>query len=551
MSSPKEKLALILKRLSAGLYEKDEALRLSLLAGLAGENVFLLGPPGTAKSLICRRLKYAFENASSFEYLLNQFSTPDEIFGPLSIQKLKDEGKYERLTEGFLPCADIVFLDEIWKAGSAISNSLLTAINEKIFKNGTTHQKLPLTLLVSASNEAPDKDAGLDALWDRFLIRIPVANIQNNDIFKKMIDAPRDDSKEINLPEKITKTEIQYWQKCANSIRLNNYIFNFLIRLKENISKRNNETAGTKKPLYISDRRWRKITRLIKTAAFLNGKKEPSLAECFLAERCLWGNSEEIAETEALVRQTMLEDGLIARNDLQNIRRELYALKQETAAALSRISDERKTVLRTINNCCFFYDASNGERCFIHTSDYNGLSLREKNITLYKQMPGKTGYLNRARHQLYKNGFSAFTHNEDDIEFFLVPKCTVTAKKANADAPFFSLIVDGIAVLLETYIEGAQYRITRRPTGQELAQWDAKTKAQEEFVQLLETDVRSYIKNFANAEHDNLWIAREKSGIITTHITNAKNEIGKIKLEILEMCAYYRAVTDEKVPIYQ
>ena len=151
MAEIRNRITAILSRMKYGTFERDEALALSLLSALAGESIFLLGLPGVGKSMIARRLKLAFDKASVFEYLMSRFSTPDEIFGPVSISKLKDEDCYERVTSGFLPEAEVVCLDEIWKAGPAIQNSLLTVLNEKIYLNGNQELQLPLKGIIAAS----------------------------------------------------------------------------------------------------------------------------------------------------------------------------------------------------------------------------------------------------------------------------------------------------------------------------------------------------------------------------------------------------------------
>ena len=184
----------LLKALTQDAYERKEVMALSLLSALAGESIFLLGLPGVGKSMIARKLKLAFENARSFEYLMSRFSTPDEIFGPVSITKLRDKDIYQRVTKGYLPESEIVFLDEIWKAGPAIQNSLLTVLNEKIYHNGDCDIKLPIRGIIAASNELPAEGEGLEALWDRFLLRYVVKPISLRENFVKLILGQRNDS---------------------------------------------------------------------------------------------------------------------------------------------------------------------------------------------------------------------------------------------------------------------------------------------------------------------------------------------------------------------
>ena len=183
----KERIGNLLKAINRGLYEKETETALSLLAAIAGESIILLGAPGVAKSMVARRLKLAFKNASAFEYLMSRFSTPDEIFGPVSISRLKTNDEYVRSTKGYLPTADVVFLDEIWKAGPAIQNTLLTVINEKLFRNGAKETRIPMKLLIAASNELPAQGDGQEALWDRFIIRLECRGIKKEVNFDMML----------------------------------------------------------------------------------------------------------------------------------------------------------------------------------------------------------------------------------------------------------------------------------------------------------------------------------------------------------------------------
>ena len=250
--------------------ERNRELRLAFLTAIAGESIFLLGKPGVAKSLLARRLKLAFKEAaseknSSFEYLMNRFSTPDEIFGPVDIQKLKNNGEYERKTEGYLPKADVVFLDEIWKAGPSIQNTLLTIINEKIYRNGTQTDKVPMKALISASNELPAEDEGLEALWDRFLVRLEVSGIKDKKLFHKMLtDNLEAEAQEgVDEDDQITNEEYDSWQGQINEIEVPEIILDVIDGIRATINEYNKKQTEQQESqedvslLYISDRRWR------------------------------------------------------------------------------------------------------------------------------------------------------------------------------------------------------------------------------------------------------------------------------------------------------
>ena len=290
----KTQISALLKQLSVGVYEKQHILAMALLSAVAGESIFLLGPPGTAKSLVARRLKLAFKDGQSFEYLMSRFSTPDEIFGPVSISLLKNEDRYERVVKGFLPTAHIVFLDEIWKASPSIQNALLTAINERIFQNGDKTLRLPMKALIAASNELPAEEEGLEALWDRFLVRMVSNCIQSEAEFFKMI---RNQAiQDVSVPGDLLITETQYdsWQQEINSVQIPDEICAAVSYIRKQLKEQSKKEDVNVMDYYISDRRWKKCFHLLQTSAFLNGRKTIDMTDIPLLVHCLWNKSETI-----------------------------------------------------------------------------------------------------------------------------------------------------------------------------------------------------------------------------------------------------------------
>lgn len=302
-----ERFKQLLGEMNRGIYEKETEISLSLLAALAGESIILLGPPGVAKSMVARQLKTAFRDAQSFEYLMSRFSTPDEIFGPVSIQKLKTSDTYERAVEGYLPTADVVFLDEIWKAGPAIQNTLLTVINEKIFRNGNREMHLPLKLLVAASNELPAKGEGLEALWDRFVIRIESRPIKLEKNFRAMLlESHADFSGSTGVlghadfadnadfsDLKITAEEYAEWAEKICKIGVKEEVLDAISAIRKSLRAVNVDEAAERRNIYVSDRRWKNIVRLLRTSAFMQDREEVNICDLLPIYHCLWQEPEE------------------------------------------------------------------------------------------------------------------------------------------------------------------------------------------------------------------------------------------------------------------
>ena len=341
-----DRIEKLLDVLGSGLYEKETAVKLGLLTALAGESMFMLGAPGCAKSMITRRIKEAFkaddkDGVKYFETLLNQFITPEEVFGNISLKALNgqfidENGKkiekeeYRRLTEGMLPEADIAFLDEIWKASPAILNTLLTIVNERKFHNGSKVMNVPLKALFAASNELPAKGKGLEALYDRFIFRLPVDFIKNEDDFFEMIDQPAHEEFKLNEEDKkllISNTELKEWAKEIDKVTLSEVSKQVISAIRKEMTLLNDAMSDEDKKngelFEVGDRRWKKIAHILKTSAFLNDRNEVDLMDCSLIENCIWGTEKQQKKAKEIVEKCLKENGIPCDSAIEDIQEQI------------------------------------------------------------------------------------------------------------------------------------------------------------------------------------------------------------------------------------
>eukprot|EP00201_Polytomella_parva_P012778 CAMPEP_0175061122 /NCGR_PEP_ID=MMETSP0052_2-20121109/13411_1 /TAXON_ID=51329 ORGANISM="Polytomella parva, Strain SAG 63-3" /NCGR_SAMPLE_ID=MMETSP0052_2 /ASSEMBLY_ACC=CAM_ASM_000194 /LENGTH=437 /DNA_ID=CAMNT_0016326945 /DNA_START=32 /DNA_END=1341 /DNA_ORIENTATION=- len=337
----KDKLKYSIANLQKGLVERDTEVRLLLLATVAGEHILLIGPPGTAKSEVGRRLS-RFVKCNYFERLLTRFSVPEELFGPLSMRAL-EEDRYVRQTRGYLPEAEVAFIDEIFKANSAILNSLLTLLNERLFDNGSSRDKVPLVTLVGASNELPEGEE-LEALFDRFLLRRRVSQVTpaglsqmlsyfgngvsngsgisnhvnngigNNNEVKESSGfglglgrsiSPSSPSSSNLAQAKLSLHDVRECRRQAlKTVRVPESILQSIVDLRDFLQTK------LEPPVYVSDRRVLKAMQLLQVAAFCDNRSEVNAFDLLILQHVFWRQPDQAAAVaEWLTSQLTVDFG--------------------------------------------------------------------------------------------------------------------------------------------------------------------------------------------------------------------------------------------------
>ncbi len=280
----RKKLLAIEGELNDSFLERHEESRGLLCALVARENVLLLGPPGTAKSALaqalCARLQKdggAEDAADGYFYtLLTRTSTPEQLFGPVSIKALENDS-YARKTAGYLPEARVAFIDEIFKGNSAVLNGMLSILNERVYVNDGRRQTVPLKLCIGASNELPADREELDALWDRFLLRFQTSYLSDAS-FEAMLLGANVGTGNADSPTSLTADELEAACAAASEVKTSH-----LVGSLGAIRRSLREARVT-----ASDRRYARGLSLVRANAFLDGRAEAAEEDLAILAHSLW-----------------------------------------------------------------------------------------------------------------------------------------------------------------------------------------------------------------------------------------------------------------------
>ena len=306
--------------LGDSLFERDQEIHSAILALIAKKHVFYVGVPGIAKSMLVNNLVARIAGIGEgqyFKHLLTKFTVPEELFGPPDFNLMKDEGIYKRRVEGYLPEAIIAFLDEIFKANSAILNTLLTAINEGEFHNHNDDPRIPLQCVFAASNEIP-QSAELEALADRLHFWHHVQPIQDPSNFAEMISG--------NLPANpdtfVTLDDVTQAQREMASVHINDSIIQVILELAKALKDHN---------IVVSDRRFYQSMDIIRAEAWLDGRDQADIIDTKPLQHVFWRDIPQIPTVRKLVLD--LADPL--ERDILELRENLEKVYEEFVSNVS------------------------------------------------------------------------------------------------------------------------------------------------------------------------------------------------------------------------
>ena len=336
-----DRLRSIRDDMQSAFVSRDKEINGLCVALLARTNMLLLGPPGTAKSLLSTEFGKAIGCRRQYQRLLGAFSVPDEVFGPFNPALLL-EGKYERNVEGYLPDAEFAYLDEIFNANQELLTTMNTVLNERQFDQGTQRIKCPLVMAVGAANVYPEGDLAMAALYDRFLVRYWTPYVTDRNEKLRLLRIGRDGG--VHVRASLQAGDVALVQEAARAVEVPDSILSQLLDIEE---------ALRAEGYTVSDRRAMKQLDLLKAQAALHGRAKVEADDLFILADSLWDKHEDrtlvwrcvakVINSGLLAARTLFDSVVLEFNDIN--------LTDSDAAGSQEYRKARAGMIARINDC--------------------------------------------------------------------------------------------------------------------------------------------------------------------------------------------------------
>lgn len=320
--------------------DRTEEIHTLILAILSRQHILLLGRPGVAKTNMVTAISHLF-NVSFFRRLVNQFTSPDELFGPTSIKAIKEDINRRNL-KGKAGDSDLVLLDEVFKGGPSILNTLLALMEERVIDNSDKQGNdqlvnAPLMSLIGTSNEVPARDEGLEAFYDRFLIKLMIQPLKTEaDISRLLSLQPMDYE---NAPT-ISREDLVVAQTTISSMSLPQSVIKSMLVLWEGL--RDNE-------IWVSDRRFKTSVTVMAADSWLKGYSDINIDSLRILANIFWTESEHMLEVKKLVISSLNPDESIAADiKLAAIEAMDSITPDSDQGDVLQIADQMKTMLQQL-----------------------------------------------------------------------------------------------------------------------------------------------------------------------------------------------------------
>ncbi len=497
-------IAHLIEVLGDRLYQKEEVLRLALLGALAGESVFLYGPTGVAKSLIARRLTQAFQDAKRFEYVLGPYTTPEELFGPVSLAAIRDHDRYERIIEGYLPDAEVVFLDGIWRAGSAIQNTLLAAVHDGVFRNGAQEIRLPMKLLIGADDHLPAPEDDLDIFLDNFTLRLAVEPVTERAAFMALLEDTRDPATDVVPPGlKITTADLETWREEARSVIVPDQIKDLVYDIRERILRHNrHHRREDQSQIFVSDRRWKQAMNLLRMSAYLNEHDAVDPLDCIVLRHCLWNGPDQIEPINTIVGEALHRYSRSGRFNPQTMHERLARVAGDLQSVA--VATEEKTIEKPLCYRDEYYrlvDFSDESEVLIWIGDYEQLSTKREIDT------------------------DLFFYSDDD-EYAYSER--VPIRKISS----YELEINGQPSTIETTSTREDVETPIELSTEEKKTWTATLADMEKEIDEIIGQIISYRDSSSGDANSHLFVHRRYAQIVTDGMNEVAGDFNELKADI-------------------